>query len=115
MNLSASSATTLSGQPATVPPINAIKSRRRIAAPDVQDRAWYQSEPGLRKWLTDVRFGSEADIEARLADVRFTPKADIDRSRFHHLIGCTQCDLRDAQRKIFDVEAAVGIYHAPSA
>jgi len=38
-----------------------------------------------RKGISDVRFGSKADMCSALADVCFGPKADIDLSRLPDL------------------------------
>src|SRR5215468_5043559 len=68
-----------SGHAAATLPSSVMKLRRRIAAPEAQDRASYRVKradwkgSGVR--TADVRFGSEADIEARPPDVRFTSES----------------------------------------
>src|SRR5690242_12920045 len=39
--------------------------------------------------VANVRFGSQADIEARQSDVRFTPKADIVKQCWNCPLGVT--------------------------
>jgi hypothetical protein len=57
-----------------------MKSRRRIASPDVQEgyrTNRRQHSEGVGATLADVRFGSKADICTAVGHVCFTPESDI--------------------------------------
>jgi hypothetical protein len=65
-----------SGHTAAAPPISAMNLRRLICTLKSGQRI-VPSQNNTWNGVTDVRFGSKADIDAHPLDVRFTPKADI--------------------------------------
>jgi hypothetical protein len=56
-----------------------MNSRRRIASPQGSKQGIVAGQTGrlevVKTALSDVRFGSKADIQAPSSDVRFTPKS----------------------------------------
>jgi hypothetical protein len=72
------SARAANGRTAAVTPTSAMKSRRFTAYPSSTGSypTMLTVHAASRQiWITDVRFGSLADIEALPPNVRFTPKS----------------------------------------
>src|SRR5262249_35086534 len=89
------------GKPRAGPAIILIKSRRRIASPQGSEQGMVAGQTGrlevAKTALSNVRFGSKADMAAHSSDVRFTSKS----GHWNSVVECSLCaiNVRFASRR----------------